>query len=97
MPPHDWEEQRRRLEFELRNTLPGSAEERAIRDQLERILASDEFRASDKQRTFLSFVVDETLADRSSQLKGYTVAVSVYGRPEGFDPQVDPIVRVEAG
>jgi len=69
----------------------------AIRDQLERILASDEFRASDKQRAFLSFVVDETLADRSSQLKGYTIAVSVYGRPEGFDPQVDPIVRVEAG
>jgi adenylate cyclase len=69
----------------------------AIRDQLERILDSAEFRASDKQRKFLSFVVDETLADRSSQLKGYTIAVSVYGRPEGFDPQVDPIVRVEAG
>jgi len=69
----------------------------AIHSQLERILQSAEFRASDKQRKFLSFVVDETLADRSSQLKGYTIAVSVYGRPEGFDPQVDPIVRVEAG
>ena len=69
----------------------------AIRDQLERILDSAEFRASDKQRKFLSFVVDETLAGRSSQLKGYTIAVVVYGRPEGFDPQVDPIVRVEAG
>ena len=69
----------------------------AIRDQLERILRSDEFRGSDKQRKFLSFVVDETLADRASQLKGYTVAVAVYGRSETFDPQVDPIVRVEAG
>jgi adenylate cyclase len=69
----------------------------SIRDQLERILQSVEFRASDKQRAFLSFVVDETLEDRSSQLKGYTIAVSVYGRPEGFDAQVDPIVRVEAG
>ena len=69
----------------------------AIRVQLERILDSAEFRASDKQRKFLSFVVDETLAGRSSQLKGYTIAVVVYGRPEGFDPQVDPIVRVEAG
>jgi len=45
----------------------------------------------------LSFVVDETLADRALQLKGYTIALSVYGRKEGFDPQVDPIVRVEAG
>ena len=69
----------------------------AIRDQLERILDSAEFKASDKQRKFLSFVVYETLKDRASQLKGYTIAVAVYGRPEGFDPQVDPIVRVEAG
>jgi len=69
----------------------------AIRNQLERILDSAEFKASDKQRKFLSFVVDETLAGRASQLKGYTVAVAVYGRSETFDPQVDPIVRVEAG
>ena len=69
----------------------------AIRAQLERIIQSDEFRASDKQRNFLCFVVDETLAGRASQLKGYTVAVAVYGRAETFDPQVDPIVRVEAG
>jgi adenylate cyclase len=64
---------------------------------LERILDSAEFRASDKQRRFLSFVVDETLENRASQLKGYTIAVTVYGRTEKFDPQVDPIVRVEAG
>ncbi len=79
--------------------MTGDSEPRpaAIRTQLERILRSDEFRASDKQRKFLRFVVDETLADRASQLKGYTIAVSVYGRSETFDPQVDPIVRVEAG
>jgi adenylate cyclase len=69
----------------------------AIRAQLERILQSGEFRGSDKQRKFLSFVVEETLAGRASQLKGYTIALAVYGRSEGFDPQVDPIVRVEAG
>ena len=69
----------------------------AIRAQLERILQNAEFRASDKQRKFLSFVVNETLAGRASQLKGYTVAVAVYERAETFDPQIDPIVRVEAG
>ena len=68
-----------------------------IRLQLERILQSSEFRAPDKQRKFLSFVVDETLEDRASQIKGYTIALAVYGRTESFDPQVDPIVRVEAG
>ena len=69
----------------------------AIRDQLEHILRSDEFRASEKQRKFLRFVVEETLKERTSQLKGYTIAVAVYGRTENFDPSVDPIVRVEAG
>ena len=70
---------------------------KAIRNQLGRILRSAEFRASDKQRKFLSFVVAEALDGRAAQLKGYTIAVSVYGRSETFDPQVDPIVRVEAG
>ena len=69
----------------------------AIRAALERILQSDDFRGSDKQRQFLSFVVKETLAGRALQLKGYTIAVAVYGRTETFDPQIDPIVRVEAG
>ncbi len=69
----------------------------AIRIKLERILRSADFRASDKQKKFLSFVVDETLENRASQLKGFTIAVAVYGRNEKFDPQVDPIVRVEAG
>jgi adenylate cyclase len=69
----------------------------AIRAQLKRILESTEFKASDKQRKFLSFVVNETLEDRAAQIKGYTIAVTVYGRTEKFDPQVDPIVRVEAG
>ena len=69
----------------------------AIRSQLERILQNFKFRAPDKQRKFLRFVVEETLEGRASQLKGYTIAVAVYGRSETFDPQVDPIVRVEAG
>ena len=69
----------------------------AVRTQLERILQHPAFRGSEKQRQFLSFVVTETLDDRASQIKGYTIAVAVYGRSETFDPQVDPIVRVEAG
>jgi adenylate cyclase len=69
----------------------------AIKAQLERILQSTEFRASDKQMQFLGFVVEETLQSRAAQLKGYTIAVAVYGRSESFDPQIDPIVRVEAG
>jgi len=68
-----------------------------IRGQLDRILRSPHFKGSSKQRAFLSFVVGETLAGRTSQIKGYTIAVAVYGRNEGFDPQTDPVVRLEAG
>ena len=69
----------------------------AKKSQLERILQSAEFRATDNQRQFLRFVVDETLEGRSSEIKGCTIAVDVYGRTERFDPQADPIVRLEAG
>lgn len=65
--------------------------------QLNKILQNIEFKASDKQRQFLSYVVGESLEGRTSHIKGYTIAVEVYGRTETFDPQMDPIVRVEAG
>ena len=68
-----------------------------IRVHLERILKSAQFRASDKQKKFLGFVVNATLKGRASEIKGYTIGIAVYGRTEKFDPQVDPIVRVEAG
>jgi len=68
-----------------------------VQTQLNRIFASSQFRSSEKQRHFLSYVIDETLEGRKDQIKGYTVAVAVYNRKADFDPQVDPIVRVEAG
>ena len=37
------------------------------------------------------------LAGRSDRIKGYTIGVHALGRGESFDPQTDPIVRVEAG
>ena len=44
----------------------------------------------------LKFLVYETLAGRADTLKGYTIGLSVFGRDEDFDPQADPIVRLEA-
>jgi adenylate cyclase len=67
-----------------------------IRAQLGHILASRAFDASRRNRAFLRFVVEETLAGRGDRLKAYTIATSVLGRDEAFDPQADPIVRIEA-
>lgn len=69
----------------------------AIREQLGRILASPEFRATDKMRDFLRFIVQEKLAGRSKRLKGYTVALAVFDRADDFDSTNDPIVRIQAG
>jgi hypothetical protein len=52
----------------------------SIKVQLERIFQNTGFKASDKQRKFLSFVVEEILEGSASQIKGYTIAVVVYGR-----------------
>ena len=44
----------------------------------------------------LRFIVEETLAGREERLKGVTLAFDVFGRDETFDPQSDPVVRIEA-
>ncbi|MBX5233657.1 hypothetical protein HJC02_15495 [Rhizobium sp. NLR4a] len=65
--------------------------------QVERILGSEEFHAPKRGRDFLEFVVNETLAGRSEFLKAFTIANVVFGREASFDPQNDPVVRIEAG
>lgn len=69
----------------------------AIRSQMERILAHPEFHATGKMRDFLRFVVEETLAGNARRLKGFTIAVEVFGRDQEFDPAHDPVVRIQAG
>jgi hypothetical protein len=68
-----------------------------IKASLARILASPQFRASPRLASFLRYVVEKALAGEGKHLKGYTIGVEALGRPENFDPQIDPIVRVEAG
>jgi TolB-like protein len=67
------------------------------RAQLNRILKSADFEATDREHRFLSHVVEETLSGRGGRIKAYSIAVEVFGRDVSFDPQTDPIVRIEAG
>ena len=69
----------------------------SCRLQLHKILDSADFEATARERRFLSYVVDETLAGRADRIKAYSIAVEVFGRDASFDPQNDPIVRIEAG
>ncbi|HSI11893.1 MAG TPA: hypothetical protein VK961_07605 [Chthoniobacter sp.] len=72
------------------------ADQRAIRAQLVRITQSGPFLQSRRRQRFLNYIVNEVLAGRGERIKGYSVALEVFDRPESFDPVVDPIVRIEA-
>ena len=72
---------------------PDAAE---VRAQVERMTASTVFRNSPQLATFLWFIVEARLRGKAERLKGYTIGVEVLRRDTNFDPQVDPIVRVEA-
>lgn len=77
--------------------LPNSPTVDEVRAELAAILSSTAFESSQRRRDFLRFIVDETLAGHADTLKGFTIAVGVFGRDDSFDPQTDPVVRLEAG
>jgi hypothetical protein len=67
-----------------------------VRAQIDRMTASDDFSRSPQLGAFLRFVVEEVLQGKSDRIKAYAIGVDVLHRNAKFDPQLDPIVRVEA-
>ena len=68
-----------------------------IQAELERVLGSKGFAGAERQRRMLRYIVEQTLAGRTDELKEYAVGVEVFDRDEKYDPRLDSIVRVEAG
>ncbi len=66
-----------------------------IRRQLGRILASAQFVNSARMCQFLRFVVESSLSGKES-LKETVIGVEVFHRAPGYDPSLEPIVRIEA-
>jgi len=66
-----------------------------VRVQLAIILKTPDFARSPRIQEFLRYIVEETLEKRSEYLKGYSIALAVFGRDEAFDPSSDPLVRVQ--
>ncbi len=60
------------------------------------MVASDVFRGSAQLVAFLRFIVESVLQGKQDRIKAYTIGVEVFRRNTNFDPQIDPIVRVEA-
>ncbi|MBI3207441.1 MAG: hypothetical protein HYZ37_00895 [Candidatus Solibacter usitatus] len=68
----------------------------AVRQHLEKMLASDGFLNSDRLCRFLRFTVEAKLRGEADQIKEYLLGREVFDRNGDYDPRLDPIVRVEA-
>ena len=69
----------------------------AVRATLERLLASETFGRSERARELLRYLVERQLAGEADRLKGFAIAVDVFGKNAGFDSSTDAVVRVQAG
>ena len=77
--------------------IPGTPDEcRAIREELELVLASSHFQNSKRYPTFLRYVVEQALRGNTN-LKERTLGIEVFGRVATYDSNADPVVRVTAG
>ena len=68
----------------------------AVRDELDRLLASPFFNHSRRFPNFLRFVVEHTLAGDIENIKERTLGIEIFGRDADYDTATDPIVRVTA-
>jgi len=73
---------------------PELAEE--VRGELERVLASHQFRGSRRCQLLLRQITDQTVIGDIRTLKERTLGVEVFGRPSDYDTSQDPIVRATA-
>ncbi len=69
----------------------------AVRKTLERVLASNTFSRSERARDLLRYLVEREQAGQADRLKGFAIAVDVFGKDADFDPSTDAVVRVQAG
>lgn len=69
----------------------------AVRQTLERVLSSNTFSRSERARDLLQYLVEREQAGEADRLKGYAIAVDVFGKDTEFDPSTDAVVRVQAG
>jgi hypothetical protein len=69
----------------------------AVRDLLDRVLRSETFARSERARKLLRYLVEREQEGDAERLKGFSIAMDVFGKDSDFDPSTDAVVRVQAG
>jgi tetratricopeptide (TPR) repeat protein len=70
--------------------------EALVEAALEQLMSWPGLARSPQLARFLNYIVKAKLRGDEASIKAYAIAVDVFGRPQSFDPQSDPIVRVQA-
>lgn len=65
--------------------------------QIDTLVASQELHGADSLCKLLRYLANHALDFPGEPLKEYKIATEVFGRSSDFDPQLDSIIRVQAG
>lgn len=68
-----------------------------LRRYVDCILSTTRCQTSPQLARLLEYLFLETAAGRGERLKQYVIGTNALGRPDSFDPDTDPIVRVTVG
>ena len=80
------------MSSQSRTLTPSIAE---CREELRAVVASRTFQHSQRLARLLQYVCSKAVLGEADQVTEYTIAVDVFGKPEGFRESKDSIVRVE--
>ena len=69
---------------------------RQISDHVDSVLASPAFASSKRCQDFLRHIVHEAMEGRSEEITERTIAHTVFGKSQRFEPSEDSLVRVKA-
>ena len=76
--------------------MPIDTDHQAIRQELDRLLASPGFVRNARMSQFLRFLVERHLEGKDDELKESVIGIEVFGRRPDYDPKQNSIVRTEA-
>ena len=65
--------------------------------EIDRLVNSHTLHGSESLCKLLRYLADHAIRKPGVALKEYQIATEVFGRPTEFDPQLDSLVRVQAG
>ena len=84
------------MNTEVSEQLSVESDQIVIKAELERVLSLKRFSGAPQMSAFLRYIVTETLDGHADRIKAFSVGVDALGKPDTFDAQSDPSVRVLA-